>query len=378
MVEREQNIQAYVFLNQQPLSTAHNLPEDASLNGSTSDQPFKDSILEDSCIMIDPTKTARDPFMSCEICQLTDDLLMNKGPLIPLLNNQKPNYFICKSCLKTMVSQKACIQQNGPVLRYSFDDLMVPGTDQELPRDFLIDGRTMDLVTIPRIRTTEYLVLERTQYSKPKGHIEGFVLKFNELKHLSIGSGDKCNLIIPGLEPVQSWVSFKEREFYISEDNNPARTTIHPYNNPTLDEKSSKTILRVHDLQLTISFKQQVMATSNEFVSETDNNHSFVPIYSKKENYITLDDLADKELKAEFLLGGPDGQNPNFKKRKGQSKPDKSPYIRDIDNILIENKATVNKIPVFPMVSKHSIDLTYKDSKETKESSLNKAQVVLN
>lgn len=249
-----------------------------------------ESMLEDSCVLTDPLKSASRSKAVCETCRLGEDLLLNKGPLIPMAFEQR--YFLCRSCIKSYVANNVKVEQRGYWLKYSADNLFVPGTKSEFPRNYVIDGKTIDLINIPKINTTIYIVLERTDYDRPLGHVEGIVLKMNEATELTLGSGPRASVKLQhrGVQPLQCSISFEGNQYYIHESTLQPSTFIRPYNNPILNQKDPSVNLRMHDLFLTISYRNQVPPTSNEFIL---NDTGFqMPVYSKRENFIP-DSLAD-------------------------------------------------------------------------------------
>lgn len=226
-----------------------------------------ESMLEDSCVLTDPLKSESRSLASCAICSLSEDLLLNKGPLIPMAYGET-NYFMCKGCTKQYVAKNIKTELKGYCLRYSVDNLVVPGTKTEFPRNFVIEGKTVDLIAIPKINTTVYIILERTDYDRPLGHVEGLVLKMNDQNILSVGNGDQAAVKIndTGMAPVQSKFHFENTQFYISDSNSQAGTFVKPYNNPVLTDKLSSAYLRMYDLYMTITYKKQTAPTANEFV----------------------------------------------------------------------------------------------------------------
>ena len=241
-----------------------------------------ESMLEDSCVLTDPLKSASRGSAICEVCRLNEDLLLNKGPLIPMAFEQ--SYFLCKGCIKSYVAKNIKTELKGYCLKYSADNLFVPGTRTEFPRNFVIEGKTIDLINIPKINTTIYIVLERTDYDRPLGHVEGMVLKLHEVNSLTIGSNPQVAVRMekPGILPNHCTITFEGNQYYIHENTTQHSTFVRPYNNPTLSLKEPAINLRMNDLFLHITYKNQVQPTANEFVL---NDTGFqMPVYSKREN----------------------------------------------------------------------------------------------
>lgn len=227
-----------------------------------------ESMLEDSCVLTDPLKSENREGAVCGICNLSEDLLLNKGPLIPMSYGDT-NYYMCKGCTKHYVTKNIKTELKGYCLRYSVDNLFVPGTRTEFPRNFVLDGKTIDLINIPKINTTVYIILERTDYDRPLGHAEGLVLKLHDENILTIGNGNQASVKIddPKMLPIQSKMIFEGTQFYISDTSSAPNTFVNPYNNPILTDKQSSVNLRMHDHCFSFYFKKQVAPTPNEFLA---------------------------------------------------------------------------------------------------------------
>jgi len=282
-----------------------------------------ESMLEDSCVLIDPLKSQQRGDLICDMCKLTEDLLLNKGPLIPMAYDVE-GYYLCRGCIKLYVNRQMKTEVKGQCIKYSVSNLIAPGSKCEFPRNFIVDGKTVDLITIPRINTTIYIILERTNYDRPLGHVEGLVIKLNELTTYSIGGGAQANVTIPehGLNPVHCSITFSENKFLVSDNNVPTATYIKPYNTPVLDETNSSLHLKMHDHLLTFHWKKSVHQTASDFV-QLDNEFQS-PVYARRENLVCESNI----------LAGDNSQI--------------SQIAQKADAAIYDHKGQVNKIPRFP------------------------------
>ena len=233
---------------------------------------------------MDPLLSGRKQDACCDICKLTEDLLMNKGPLIPVsLDTEK--YFLCKKCLLNYVSSNMTTKKEGEIIQYEIKNLVTPIKKIEFPRNFMINNKTLDLITIPKIDTNIYIILERTFYDREPGQIEGMVIKMNKRMQIKVGSGPEADLVFPQkhrVEPHHFTLTFDHTNFYIGDATKSGKTYIKPYSNPKLEDKSTDVTLKIHDHVLKVSWKPNTPATANDFVRIE--NELLMPNYNRPEN----------------------------------------------------------------------------------------------
>lgn len=253
-------------------------------------------------MLIDPLKSHKTAGVICEICKQTEDALLNKGPLIPMAYDNQ-GFFMCRSCIKTYVLKNTQVDQFGSIMTWKVDNLAAPGSRFEFPRNFIIEGKTLDLISIPKINTTIYMILERTNYDRPFGHVEGLVLKLGEKNTTTFGSSQQADVKIndPTVKPIQCTVSFLQNCFYLSDGNTPSGTLVRPYNNLQVDDLYSKQSIKMHDLVFNITWRKNLQPTAGEFVQI---EHQFqAPIYTSKENHVPESILQDSRLSVSPIGG---------------------------------------------------------------------------
>ena len=300
-------------------------------------QEAQDSIFEDSCLILDPMKSKRTRNGVCGICMLNEDLLMNKGPLFPLGTDDTESYFMCNNCLKQFVTRNMKVSRSGSgsVIRYEIDNLVTPAKQIEFPRNFVVEGKTVDLVTVPKIGTNVYLMLERTNYERRKGHIEGLVLKFNQTNELKLGSDEEMDVVFPSsmeVLPHHLTIKFDKSSYSVFDNSKPCQTLIKPYNNPVLDSENPHVLLKMHDYLIKFTWKNNVSPTSSEFLLlETGFQE---PAYKRRENLMADSEI--QESSSSNILG-----------------------IEKNEARLFDHKGKVNKVPKFPVyfgsIEKHQV-----------------------
>ena len=235
------------------------------------------SVMDDSCLMMDLVKSSRRELRVCEVCKLGEDMLLNRAPLIPLVY-ENPGYALCRSCLKQHIAQNTSIEQKNYHMRFKVKNLHVPGTQQEFPRCFLADGKTNELINIPKINTTNYMILERTNYDRPLGTVEGIVIKFNEKRAILIGKDpNQADIVInhPSISDIHCTVTFEaDLSFRVQDHNNLTKTFIRPYNNPVVDESSPSVQLKIYDHVVGLTWKNSVAITPPEHVMMDSRFHT--------------------------------------------------------------------------------------------------------
>lgn len=233
---------------------------------------------------MDPLLSGRKQDVCCDTCKLTEDLLMNKGPLIPVtLDTEK--YYLCKKCLLGHVTNNMTTKRDGDIIHYEIRNLLTPVKKIEFPRNFMINNKTLDLIAIPKIDTNIYIMLERTFYDREPGQIEGMVIKMNKKAEIKVGSGKDADLILDKkhrIEPHHFNLLFVGSNFYLADATNSGKTLIKPYSNPKLDDKNTEVTLKIHDHLLKMSWKPNTPSTANEFVRIE--NELLTPNYKRPEN----------------------------------------------------------------------------------------------
>jgi len=233
---------------------------------------------------MDPLLSGRRLDVCCDICKLTEDLLLNKGPLIPI-TLQVENYYLCKKCLINYVNSNMTTRRQGDIIYYDIKNLVTPVKKIEFPRNFMINGKTLDLITIPKIETNVYIMLERTFYEREPGQIEGIVIKMNKKTQMKVGSSPDADLVLPyhnKIEPHHFSLIFYGSNFYLADATNSQKTVIKPYTSPKLDEKNPEVTLKIHDHILKLAWKANTPATANEFIRIE--NELLTPSYNRPEN----------------------------------------------------------------------------------------------
>lgn len=283
-----------------------------------------------------------------------EDMLLTRAPLIPLVY-ESPGYALCKGCLKQHIAQNTFIEQKNYHMKYRVKSLHVPGTQHEFPRCFMADGKTNELINIPKINTTNYMILERTSYDRPLGTVEGIVIKFNEKRAVSIGKDPaQADVVIshPSVADLHCTITFEQDlSFKVHDHNSLTKTFIRPYNNPWLEESSTAIQIKLYDYVLGFTWKSSVSATPAEYLMVDSQfhapNQNSVPenlimceasVYTLKSNTAVAKTMVYSSNNAPTMNDSPDG-------RPYATHPDNYYGMESIGQEYPEEKAI--KVPIF-------------------------------
>lgn len=165
-------------------------------------------------------------------------------------------------------------KSNG-VVEFRVDKLLHPDSGVELPRFYKLDGKNTELISFPKFKKSPYIMLERVNYDRKKGHVEGIILRFEgefngeDEKGITLGSGNKVECLVPGLANQHFTIHFKDSVFLLSDHKTSTGTYLKRYNQIQLNAKCHKERLLINDFFITLSLSTNAPATKKEFI-DTD------------------------------------------------------------------------------------------------------------